>query len=72
MYQGNLLAPPARIPNYHRSLNRSVMCILNASASISFNVALVTFLNNNLPSPAVLDLRFLASIGIFAVRQLCH
>jgi len=72
MYEGNLLAPPARIPNYHRSFNRSVMCILNASVSISFNVALVTFLNNNLPSRAVLDLSFSASIGIFTAKQLCH
>jgi hypothetical protein len=72
MYQGNLFTPPARIPNYHRSFNHSVMCILNASASISFGVALVTVLNNNLPSHAVLDLSFLASIRIFTVRQLCH
>jgi hypothetical protein len=72
MYQGNLFTPPARIPNYHRSFSLSVMCILNASASICLDVALVTFLNNNLPSRAVLGFSFLASIGIFAVRQLCH
>jgi hypothetical protein len=72
MYEGNLFTPPARIPNYHHSFNRSVMRILDASASISFDIALETFLYNNLPSRAILDLSFLAAIGIFAVRQLCH
>jgi hypothetical protein len=72
MYQGNLFTPSARIPNYHRSFSLSVMCILNASASISFDTALITILNNSLPSRVVLGFSFLAFIGTLAVRQLCH
>jgi len=59
MYQGNLFTPSARIPNYHRSFNCSVMCILNASASISFNVALVNILKQQSALARVLGLEFL-------------